>query len=274
MMWYLIQKGKRVGPLSDMGMRALLAGRAISGTTLVWKEGMDDWLPFAETELAEDRADDVPAPANGEVADEADSEDGDRVWYVDRAGGKTGPVSPEDVPVLVGWGRITAKTLVWTAGLDGWTAAAETHLLAGDESSVAARAKQKLARAAKAAKRGARQGVEKAGEYQLGKGAVAVGQAAVDQTKQATLKAKQTLVENWPKVEDAIVENAVQLVLEGLEDDEAVTSVLDHVYENLPFPVRLGIPHGFFVRFCLERRSRIVARIKAAREAGNEKLIE
>lgn len=51
-LWYYELGGERIGPVADREIAARLAEGAISPATLVWREGMADWKPLAETELA------------------------------------------------------------------------------------------------------------------------------------------------------------------------------------------------------------------------------
>ena len=47
MNWYYSKNGKQQGPVSEQVLRAKCADGEISGTDLVWKEGMRDWKPYA-----------------------------------------------------------------------------------------------------------------------------------------------------------------------------------------------------------------------------------
>ena len=48
MMWYYALNGKQAGPVSEADLRGLAARGTIDGSTLVWREGMDAWAPYAE----------------------------------------------------------------------------------------------------------------------------------------------------------------------------------------------------------------------------------
>jgi hypothetical protein len=47
LMWYYINDGTQQGPLDDAGIDGLLARRAITPETLVWKEGLAEWMPLS-----------------------------------------------------------------------------------------------------------------------------------------------------------------------------------------------------------------------------------
>lgn len=47
--WFYARDKERLGPVSTETMRHLLQNRAIDGRTLVWREGMADWQPLAQS---------------------------------------------------------------------------------------------------------------------------------------------------------------------------------------------------------------------------------
>lgn len=51
-MWYYEQNGNRMGPVDELAMRRLIADRTISIDTLVWTNGMANWTPLQQTQLA------------------------------------------------------------------------------------------------------------------------------------------------------------------------------------------------------------------------------
>lgn len=51
-MWYYEQNGNRIGPVDEATMRGLIANRVISIDTLVWTNGMANWTPLQQTQLA------------------------------------------------------------------------------------------------------------------------------------------------------------------------------------------------------------------------------
>jgi len=46
--WYYVENGRRVGPISESTMEILVRAGAIGAGTLVWREGMEEWRPYAE----------------------------------------------------------------------------------------------------------------------------------------------------------------------------------------------------------------------------------
>jgi uncharacterized RDD family membrane protein YckC len=52
MNWYYVNAGQQVGPVDEAALEALLANGTITADTLVWKEGMANWLPYAQARSA------------------------------------------------------------------------------------------------------------------------------------------------------------------------------------------------------------------------------
>jgi hypothetical protein len=51
-MWYYVLNNQQAGPTDENGLKSLLEVQTIQPTTLMWKEGMPDWVPLNKTELA------------------------------------------------------------------------------------------------------------------------------------------------------------------------------------------------------------------------------
>ncbi|MGB8168161.1 MAG: DUF4339 domain-containing protein [Chthoniobacteraceae bacterium] len=62
MNWYYASKNERSGPVDAAALLALLDNRTIDATTLVWREGMAEWMPFASVQ-AEFSAGKMPVAA-------------------------------------------------------------------------------------------------------------------------------------------------------------------------------------------------------------------
>jgi len=59
MNWYYVERGQQAGPVGDEQFADLVRNGRILPDTLVWREGMADWLPYRETGAS--------APASGSV---------------------------------------------------------------------------------------------------------------------------------------------------------------------------------------------------------------
>ncbi len=80
-MWYYEQNGNRIGPVDEVTMRSLIADRTISNDTLVWTNGMANWTPLQQTQLAAGLPVPPPTPYVAPVsAHHPDAKD--RVAYV------------------------------------------------------------------------------------------------------------------------------------------------------------------------------------------------
>ncbi len=55
--WYYVDNGRRIGPVDESTLDVLLKAGAVGAGTLVWREGMADWAPYAVA-----RAAGMPAP--------------------------------------------------------------------------------------------------------------------------------------------------------------------------------------------------------------------
>ncbi len=51
-MWYYVLNEEKHGPMSAQGLGSLVAQNAIGPQTLVWRDGLPNWLPMRDTELA------------------------------------------------------------------------------------------------------------------------------------------------------------------------------------------------------------------------------
>ncbi len=47
MQWYYEQEGRRAGPVDDLELERLVAAGTIRDPTLVWREGLTNWQPYA-----------------------------------------------------------------------------------------------------------------------------------------------------------------------------------------------------------------------------------
>ncbi len=66
MNWYYIEQGKQAGPVADEQLDQMIQTGAIQPATLVWREGMADWMPYSSARGG------APAGATGtEAAEEA-----------------------------------------------------------------------------------------------------------------------------------------------------------------------------------------------------------
>jgi uncharacterized RDD family membrane protein YckC len=53
MNWHYVDKGQQIGPVSDEQLQELLRSGKINGDTLLWREGMSDWVPYTKIQAGE-----------------------------------------------------------------------------------------------------------------------------------------------------------------------------------------------------------------------------
>lgn len=68
MAWYYVEAGAQKGPFEDNAFRELVGSGVIRADTLVWREGMKDWLPYGTVVAGQTAAAAPAAPAPGMVA--------------------------------------------------------------------------------------------------------------------------------------------------------------------------------------------------------------
>lgn len=61
-MWYFTQNNSRQGPVSPQEIQSLISQGIITSTTLVWKEGMSDWVLITKTEFKDQFSNNTPPP--------------------------------------------------------------------------------------------------------------------------------------------------------------------------------------------------------------------
>jgi TM2 domain-containing membrane protein YozV len=81
-MWYYEQNGNRIGPVDEATMRGLIANRTISIDTLVWTNGMANWTPLQQTQLAAGLPVPPPSPVPVPGPQSFNPNAKDRVAYV------------------------------------------------------------------------------------------------------------------------------------------------------------------------------------------------
>jgi len=56
MNWYYVENGRRIGPIDDATLDTLVRAGAVGAGTLVWREGMAAWQPYAAVRSGESAA--------------------------------------------------------------------------------------------------------------------------------------------------------------------------------------------------------------------------
>ena len=128
MSWYYAEEGKQIGPVEQAEFEMLVGAGRLRPETLVWREGMESWLPYAEVSAALGRAPpavpgevDVAVPADAVVCSECGKlyDRAEVIAYGERlvCGGckpafvqklREGAVGPEPLAVAGFWIRFVA----------------------------------------------------------------------------------------------------------------------------------------------------------------------
>ncbi len=110
MTWYYVAGEERVGPISDTQIDKLIARGVITSDTLVWREGMAEWIEAGQSELSaqlNQKASTAPEPATIVLPQQAEepSQDEEARHIVQGT-----PYTVESMRSLWTW-------MVWLAGL-------------------------------------------------------------------------------------------------------------------------------------------------------------
>lgn len=66
-MWYYVQNNQRFGPFDEATMQNMIQNQTVNASTLVWQDGMADWLPLQATALGNQLPALTPPPAYAPV---------------------------------------------------------------------------------------------------------------------------------------------------------------------------------------------------------------
>jgi uncharacterized RDD family membrane protein YckC len=72
MKWYYVEQGQQTGPVSDVQLAELVRSGKITANTLVWREGLAEWQPYAQ--IAGASGDAPPIAAIGTTGEAACAE--------------------------------------------------------------------------------------------------------------------------------------------------------------------------------------------------------
>jgi len=68
MNWYYVQGSEQKGPVTEAELAQLVANGTVTASTLVWREGMDQWAPWSTVQAGQSDPPPVNAPAAGTCA--------------------------------------------------------------------------------------------------------------------------------------------------------------------------------------------------------------
>ncbi|MBN2340561.1 MAG: DUF4339 domain-containing protein [Deltaproteobacteria bacterium] len=99
--WQVVQNDQATGPFSVADVASMVNAGSILPETLMWKEGMSNWLPCEQIEDISC----VAAP---------------KIWNVVQDGKNSGPYSAQEVSEMIQQKRIVPETLMWKEGMQNW----------------------------------------------------------------------------------------------------------------------------------------------------------
>lgn len=106
--WYYSKDGQSIGPFSEADIQDQFIAGQIDEETLVWQEGMEEWVPMKETSMILSKD--------------------DAVWFYSVGEDSQGPVSTTVIISLLEQGTIQSDTDVWKEGQSDWEPLNQTVL--------------------------------------------------------------------------------------------------------------------------------------------------
>ena len=82
--WYYVEGGKQAGPVNDTELEQLIVAGKVQASTLVWHEGLPNWLPYSQVNPARAATltPEPPPPAIGSLPDQSATSAGNEVVCV------------------------------------------------------------------------------------------------------------------------------------------------------------------------------------------------
>lgn len=66
--WFYVLNGERKGPVSEAELLRLLEARYIHGDTMIWKQGLPDWLPVTRSGIVIEKRDEIVEKKVGNIS--------------------------------------------------------------------------------------------------------------------------------------------------------------------------------------------------------------
>lgn len=119
--WFYLADGAQGGPV-DLGALQVLVGRgAVTAASLMWRDGMADWIPASAACPGLFAPKEATAPPTVGLSPVAAAPAPQAVdWFYLAGDAQKGPVAIVRLQELGRTGEVTRATLVWKDGLPGW----------------------------------------------------------------------------------------------------------------------------------------------------------
>jgi len=131
--FYAMIEGKQRGPYDELQFKRLVENDLASASTLVWKEGMSDWMPAGEVKMMASIFPQRPQVAAAPPAPAAPAmpQMPQRAYYVNLNNQQVGPFNVQQLQHFAQTGEFTQQMFVWCEGMPQWLAAGAVPELAG-----------------------------------------------------------------------------------------------------------------------------------------------
>lgn len=128
--WFFVENAKSNGKYTKAEMISFFNEGRITASTYVWKNGMDDWKHFNETELAsvEPECDQVQEEHIEEQTVEKETNEFNQWYYINAQNEQVGPISENEIISLLASGTLNQNTYVWCSGMEDWEFVKNTPL--------------------------------------------------------------------------------------------------------------------------------------------------
>ena len=87
-------------------------------------------------------------------------------------------------------------------------------------------------------------------------------QLASDNLETGKSKVNDFIEQNWPKIENMLINSLLTVTEEKLKDDATLEVLLGKAYEVLPIVVRLVLPREKFVEFSMKKRDSLLLKLQ------------
>lgn len=105
--WFYVKDDKAHGPVSIEELKNLLDKNDLSLSSLIWKNGLDKWVHYYDSELFE-------------YPEIKLDENNNKEWFYIQNEEKKGPVTDEELKEMVNNETLPQQALVWKVGLNRW----------------------------------------------------------------------------------------------------------------------------------------------------------
>ena len=137
-MWYYTDGSSQQGPLTEAQLGTLLQRGQVTFSTLVWREGMQEWSPLSQAgfnafpqplEAPEPMT--VPVPAAQPTVARAAEMDR-QIWFYRRGREQVGPLTARALKTMLHQGKVSYETMVRNKGLEQWITLRAAKFAGGD----------------------------------------------------------------------------------------------------------------------------------------------